>query len=328
MIGSGLHKGCLQLAGKQGTRHGRCVCVSCSYRLSIINLVVGLGFMVLKFFIAFTTGSRAMFAAGIYSINDVLSAIIVLVSSELGSKPADRGHTYGHGKAEFILTALASLVPVIAVVYIFHISLSQIICGIRHTPSLVVLVISVASLGANEWLARKGFCNAQHLDDNLTLEASAEHNRADAISSLAVIVGVGGAFLGFHVLDQIVAIFETVHISWTNGHFFGKSVSGLMDASLSSDELAQIHGACQRVPGVSRVKSLKSRQGPSGGWVDVVVQVDRNLTVDEGHEIAERVKARVRSTVKRSVETQVRFKTDEITDGLRSRKAVEGACHG
>jgi cation diffusion facilitator family transporter len=291
-------------------------CSTCGSRFSVLNLLVNLALTMIKIVVGILSGSRALLACSLYSFNDVLSAVIVMVSQRMGSRPADQEHAYGYGKAEFVAIAIISFIMVAALFFIIFYSVTDIVRGVEGPPHVAALLVAVLSMIVGELLARMGYCSARHSDDSPSLKSCAEHNRADALSSLAVAVGVGGAILGLHVLDPIVAIFEVLHIGVISGAFFGKAIKGLMDLSLPPDEVERISLACGRVPGVSRVALLRTRRMGIKSCVDVVINVSRDISVEQADKVVRQVKSATWKALGRSVETQVRFEADETSGGM------------
>ncbi len=282
-------------------------CDGCGMRFSVLNLLVNLVLGVIKGVVGFLSGSHALKASALYSINDVLSAFIVIVSLKVGGRPADDEHTYGHGKAEFVAIAMMSFVMVAGVLFIVFYSVADIIRGLEGPPHISALLVALLCMVVGELLARMGFCAAGRSDGSVALKSSAKHNRADAVSSVAVAIGVGGALMGLHMLDPIIAIFETIHISILSGEFFGKAIKGLMDSSLTAGERERISQAGCRVPGVSRVALLRSRKMGAVSYVDIVVDVPGDVLVEQADKVAEQVKATTSKALGRAVETHVRF---------------------
>jgi len=299
-------------------------CRSCGMRFSVLNLFVNLGLTIIKGVVGFLSGSRALLACSLYSFNDVLSAIIVMVSLKVGRRPADRQHAYGHGKAEFVAIAMMSFVMVAGVFFILFYSLIGIIRGVEGPPHVIALFVAVLCLVVGELLARMGFCAAKRSGSSVALKSSAKHNRADALSSAAVAVGVGGALLGLHILDPIVAIFEAIHISMISGEFFGKAIKGLMDSSLTAGERERISRASCQVPGVSRVVLLRSRKMGSISYVDIVVDVPGDVMVEQADKVAQQVKSATCKALGHSVQAHVRFQAEQATDRMEpTRRVVE-----
>ncbi len=301
-------------------------CCSCGMRFSVLNLLVNLALGTIKGLVGFLAGSQALKASALYSINDVLSASIVIVSLKVGGRPADERHAYGHGKAEFVAIALMSFVMVAGVFFILFYSLIGIIRGVEGPPCVSALLVAALGLVVGELLARMGFCAARHSDGSVALKSSARHNRADALSSLAVAVGVGGALLGLHLLDPIVAIFEAIHISMISGEFFGKAIKGLMDSSLTTEEVQSISRATCRVPGVARVAMLRTRKMGATCHVDIVVNVSREVTtVQQAQQVAQQVRSTTGRALGRPVETNVRFAVEPTDSRTEPTRGVVGS---
>jgi cation diffusion facilitator family transporter len=281
-------------------------CQACGNQFSLLNLVINLALAVIKTLIGLLASSRALLASALYSINDVLSAIIVLISMRVARRPADEDHTYGHGKAEFVAIGIVSTVLAGGVIFILFFSVADILKGVQAPPHLIALLVAAATMATNEFLARRGFCAARHLGSP-ALRTSAEHNRADAISSVATLIGVGGAALGLHLLDPIVAVFETLHIIWLSGSLLGHALRGLMDASLPPEKVAAISGACSRLPGVEGVVNLRTRQAGPQSWVDMEVAVAAGISVQEAHAVTRQVQGTIEGVIGRNVSTQVKF---------------------
>ncbi len=168
-------------------------CDGCGMRFSVLNLFVNLFLGIIKGVVGFVSGSHALKAGVLYSINDVLTAIIVIVGLKAGTRPADDEHAYGHGKAEFIAIAVMSIVMVAGVFFVVYYSVIDILRGLTEAPHVSALFVAILCFVAGELLARMGFCSAKHSNGSVALKSSAKHDRADALSSFAVVVGVGGA---------------------------------------------------------------------------------------------------------------------------------------
>jgi len=263
----------------------------------------------IKGFIGFVAASRALLASGLYSINDVASAIAAMVSLRVARRPPSQSHRYGYGKAEFIAVGIVSVVLLFAVVFILAYAIVDVVKGVLQPPHLIAALVALVTMATNEFLARRGFCAAARLGSPM-LRTSAEHNRADAISSAATVIGVGGAAVGLHAMDPLVAIFETVHIVWLSGTLLGSSLRGLMDSALSPDQISAIRRACERVVGVVRLGRIRSRQAGPMSWVDIEIDVAGTLT--EGHRVRADVCRSVDQALGRRVKTQVILKAARV----------------
>jgi len=288
-------------------------CQSCARRYSTLNLLINLSLAVIKGFVGVIAGSQALVAAALYSLTDAFSAIVVMVSTTLGNKPADEDHPYGHGKAEFVAIGIMGIALALCVVGILVFSLVHVFKGSHSAPHLIAGAVAALSVASNGFLARRGYCVARFLGSP-AVYTSAEHSRADAISSLAVLAGVGGAHLGVHWLDPLVAVFEAVHIAWLAGRLLGKAIKGLTDAAAPRSTADQIEAACTQIEGVERVLELRTRAVGSQIWADLIVAVPREYSVRRAQQVCEQVRERLPVEGGIPILAQVSFRPAGVLD--------------
>lgn len=293
-------------------------CKMCGERFPIYNLVINGALAVVKGVIGLLAASQALMASALYSINDMLSTITVIVSLRIAKRSPDDNHPYGHGKAEFVAIGVVSVILATAILLMLAYSLWDIIRG-ASPPSLIALPVAIASAVITEFLARRGYCAADRLG-SVALATCAKHNRADTISSVATVIGVSGALVGLHFLDPLVAVFETLHIIWLSGELFGHSLKGLMDSALPLEQIERIEAACAAVDGVERVARIRSRRAGPLSMVDVEIAVADDLLLDDAEAIAVGVRSAVQQLSEGSLEVQVKVRpaTEVALVGLGS----------
>jgi divalent metal cation (Fe/Co/Zn/Cd) transporter len=172
-------------------------------------------------------------------------------------------------------------------------------------------------------MSRKAHLLARKLKSPV-VSTSAAHNHADAEGSLAALIGIGGAILGLHVLDRIIAVLETLHLIGLSGVLLAKAVKGLMDTSLPDEDLELVEEACRGVEGVRQVSYVRSRRAGSETWLDIAVAVPEGLPVAEGHEIRQQIQGAVLGVLGPRVTTQVRFQGPRY---LESSPGAGGSSH-
>jgi len=282
------------------------VCTACAVRFAWTNLGVNAALALLKAVIGVLAGSRALVAASMYSINDVLSAIAVIVSLKMASRAPDEEHPFGKGKVEYMAIGVVAVLLCLSVCFFVY-SLFEIVHGSKEPPRAVAICVAFLSFGACELLARRGFCVAERLDSP-ALHTSAEHNRSDAIASLAVMGGLAAAAFGIHIVDRLVAVYEAIDVAHLSGVLLGRSINGLMDAALPPEKVEVVRRACMMIPGVIGVETIRSRRSGSAVWVDIIVNVAAERSVEETHAITARISPVVEAAMGRRVSTQVGFR--------------------
>lgn len=255
-------------------------------RFSVISLFTNLAMGSLKFGVGMLSGSQALMAGALYSVNDVLSSIAVNISLRFSRRKPSEQFPYGFERAEFMATGITGVVLAVAVSGVFVYQIKDILT--LHTGPVHITALGVAVLSI--FVSGHLFYRGHHLAHALpspALHTTADHCKADAISSVAVVIGIGAATLDFHLIDRFIAVFEIGHIMVLAGEFLVASGQGLMDRSLPEQDLSTIRHACGEVAGVEGVASLRTRQGGRYRWVELLVIVSPDLSVSEARRIAD-----------------------------------------
>jgi cation diffusion facilitator family transporter len=282
----------------------RSTCVSCGVGYSWLSLLSNISIGLLKAVVGVLAGSRALLISALYNVNDVLAAIVVMKSLRLSLRAPDASHPYGYGKAEYVAVGIVSFVLIGAVFFTLMYTTMDILRGVPGPPHTIALMVAALSLLNSVFLHQRGHCVSERIDSP-ALYTSAVHNHADAEGSLLVLIGVAGATLGLHVLDQIIAIIEVIHLAWVAGRTCSRAIKGLLDAAVTELE-SKIRGAC-RVAGVERVVTLRTRRTGNGIFTDITVGVKPSASVSEAHDAVARVKSALRGALGDGVRAQVAF---------------------
>ena len=151
------------------------------------------------------------------------------------------------------------------------------------------------------------------------LMANAWHSRSDAVSSIVVVIGVGGAMMGYPYLDAVAAIAVAVMIAKIGFDLIRASTRELIDTALEPDVVEAIRKEIFDVEGVRALHMLRSRRSGGDALVDLHVQVDPRISVSEGHQIGDTVRRRLLERIDEVTDVTVHI--DPEDDELGSR------CH-
>ena len=121
------------------------------------------------------------------------------------------------------------------------------------------------------------------------LAAEAWHHRSDALSSIGAIIGIGGAKLGFPILDPIAGIIICLFIFKVAYDIFRDAVDRMVDHCCDPETEENIRLIAEKVEGVANVDLLRTRVFGSKIYVDIEIGVDGELSVREAHQISENV---------------------------------------
>jgi cation diffusion facilitator family transporter len=248
--------------------------------------------MAMKLLAGWFGKSEAVFADGLESLCDFFAITSAMVALKVGRKRFDTGHPYGHGKAESISAILVALVILVTGVGIAWKAIYSMMSHALETPSVVAVIAAAVTILIKEGLCRYTLRVAGRLQSP-TVEAVAKDHRKDALTSIATLVGVTGAFLGFRLMDPLAAGVSALFIVRIGWQTLYPAIGDLMDASLPPELLTEMSGSAARVEGVAGIHEIRGRRSGQYWIVDLKLEMDATMTVKQSHDIATRVKSQL-----------------------------------
>ena len=269
-------------------------CTVCARSIGWIGLVVSFVLLVMKAFVGLVGGSQAMLADAMYSLKDMLNSLTVIIGMTVSAKPLDADHPYGHGKIEFLLSMVVSIIFLLLTAYLMMHAIKLLIdTELHRTPHLIVLWAALVSVGVNLGLYYYAKCVAVETNSPI-IRTLAKHHHGDATASGAVALGIVGAhYLNMPWIDTAVALWETVDLMILGKGIFMDAYQGLMDHSVGDGIRKRMVQSAAAVPGVKGVEHLRARYVGQDVWADMIVAVDPNVSVEQAHEICEAVREAV-----------------------------------
>ena len=269
-------------------------------KVTIIGILSNIILSVIKLIGGIVGNSAAMVADAVHSFSDLLTDVIVLVTHKISQIPKDEDHPYGHGRAETIGTTAIGIIIIFTGIGLVYEGWNIIQSESPPIPEPIAAGMAFVSIIIKEWLFRYTYSVGKKSNSSLLL-ANAWHHRSDAMSSIAALVGIIGSMIGFPILDPVAAAvvaFMIIRVGYklTLGGF-----RELMDTALSEKDTQNIQVVIDEISGVIKSHDLRTRKIGGEILIDVHIQVDSDLTVTEGHEVAERVR---RNLINRYQKTQ------------------------
>ena len=264
-------------------------------RVTWIGLAVNLALSALKFAAGTLGFSQALIADAVHSLSDSITDGAILVGSRYWDKPPDEGHPYGHGRIETLVTLFIGGVLVVAGLGIARHAVTTIhLKKELPIPGVIALVAAAVSMVTKELIYRWTVRAGQRLKST-ALTANAWHHRVDAISSIPALVAVGGAILypGLTFLDQVGAVVVAVLILHAAFKIILPGLREFVEAGASAEIREEITSLAASLPEVRQVHGVRTRQIANSLQVDLHIVIDSELTIREGHIIAEAVKTRL-----------------------------------
>ncbi len=242
--------------------------------------------------------SQAIMVDGLHSASDAASDIAVLGGLRISGRPPDASHPYGHRRAMSLVSLLLAGLLVTAGAYVFYaavVALAERAHVRSQIRTTVPLVLAILSIVIKEALYHVTIRVARRAGDS-SLVANAWHHRSDAASSLAAAVGLAGVAIGgpkWHFLDHLTAGVLSSFLAVVAWRIIRQAVDELMDRAPEAELLKRIEESVLGTQGVRGFHGFRARQLSGQVEMDIHVQVDPELTVRQGHDIASEVRRRV-----------------------------------
>ena len=253
----------------------------------VLDLVLG----VAKILGGFWTHSQSLVADGVHSLSDLATDVLVLYAAKHAHVPPDSEHPYGHRRIETAASAvLGTLLVLIAAGIALHAVESFLDPAPLSVPEAAALAIALASAVSKEGMYHYMMHHARRLTSPL-MGANAWHTRSDAISSLVVLVGVGGSMAGFTYLDAVAAAVVAAMVGRIGYRVAKSGMTELIDTGLPAPQLDELRHIILSVDGVSDLHRLRTRSMGGRVLVDVhVILANPRISLSEGHQISEAVR--------------------------------------
>jgi cation diffusion facilitator family transporter len=267
----------------------------------LLSVAAAVATIVLKTAAWRLTGSVGLLSDAMESGVNLVAALGAFWALSLAAKPADRTHHYGHFKAEYFSSGLESVLIVLAALAIIHAAVGRLQqpepleqLGLGMALSLVATVLN----GLVAWVLLRA---SRHFH-SISLRADAHHLFTDVWTSCGVLVGIGLVKLtGVTILDPLIAIAVALNITLTGWNLLRETASGLLDRSLPTDEQDRLEAllASHETGGI-RFHALRTRVAGSRRFVAFHVLVPGQWTVQEGHDLCDRLEQEIAIALPRS----------------------------
>ena len=254
--------------------------------LSII-LIEGLAnftVLVIKLVVGIFTGSLAVLGDAVHSLTDIINNIVAWLVTRHSAKPADTKHPYGHRKFETVAVfGLAALLAILAFELVVHAITRE---AIEITTGRLELGLMLGVLTINIVISTWQRSWARRLKSDILL-ADANHTFSDVLITASVIIGWQLSAMGWVWIDRLCALAVAGLILYLAFGLFKRTLPVLLDER--AIEADQLRAVVQAVDGVRAIRRVRSRWVGSARAVDLVIEVDAQLSTADAHEIANRL---------------------------------------
>jgi cation diffusion facilitator family transporter len=277
----------------------------------------------LKLATGLASGSLGLVSEAVHSGTDLVAALLTLFAVGVSGRPADRGHPYGHGKAEHLAALAEAGILVLASLYIAYQSLA-VLTGLQE-PSVdpkwyaILVVLIVIAIDASRTVVS---VRGSHRYRSPALASNALHFGSDLAGSTAVLIGLLLARAGWLEGDAAAALFVAVLVLIAAARLMRRNVDVLMDRVPADAELAARAAIARVEPGVE-LRRLRMRQAAGRVFADVVIGVSPDAGVGQGHAAADAVEAAVQNALP---ESDVVVHVEPAPDHAALRERISAAA--
>ncbi|MEX3008581.1 cation diffusion facilitator family transporter [Hoeflea sp. TYP-13] len=259
-------------------------------RLAGWSIVIACLVLALKTAAWWITGSVALYSDAVESVVNVVTASLAWIAIRISHRPADKGHPFGHYKAEYFSAVVAGVLIVIAALLIFTEAASALITPhTLQTPLAGMAVNAVAAVINGLWAWR--LISEGRRARSPALSADGRHILVDVVTSAGVLIGLVLVLAtGWLFLDSLIAIAVGINVLIEGWKVITSSVDGLMDSALDDEETERIrHTILESAAGAMEVHDIKTRMAGHISFIEFHLVVDGKMSVADSHAICNRV---------------------------------------
>ena len=284
-------------------------------KTTLIGIVISSILAVIKALGGIFGNSYALIADAIESTTDIVTSGMLYIGLKWSGRPADTKHPYGHGKAEALI-ALGIALALCAAAVIISVESIHNIQTPHKAPKAFTLIILAVVIITKELLYRYVLKTGEELDSG-AVKADAFHHRSDAISSGAAFIGITIGVLGgpgYEVADDWAALMAAIVIVINAWLIARPALGELLDEELQPELNIRVKEIAAEVPGVVLVEKCHIRKMGLQSHADMHVWVNKDLTVEQGHNIAHAVQDHIQEVLPQFAQIHIHIEPDGRSD--------------
>jgi cation diffusion facilitator family transporter len=260
--------------------------------VTLVGALVNVFLILFKLLAGIFGQSQALIADAVHSISDLFTDFVVLFGLKIGRKAPDEKHHFGHARIETLASAIVGVALIATALYLGVKASWNIYRHTEYHPTWLALVGAAASIAVKEALYRYTIHIGRRIK-SLAVVANAWHHRSDALSSVAVLLGVAGARIrpSWHVLDSYAALCVSFFIIKVGLEILWGALREFIDTAPQPQILSKITECTLSVDGVIAMHDLRARTSGGLHQIELHIVVDGRLSVTEGHRIAKSVES-------------------------------------
>jgi cation diffusion facilitator family transporter len=250
---------------------------------------------IMQMFIVAISGSIALLADTLHNVGHAVTTIPLIIAFRIGQRAATKKFSYGFRRAEDLVGLFISLIIAISAAIIIWESVDALLNPRPLTNLWWVFAAGGVGAAGNELVAIYRIRAGKRIG-SAALIAEGQHARADGLTSVAVVIGVIGVWLGFPQADAIIGFLIALAILWILVSSLRTTLRRLMDG-VEPEVLDKITTVAVDTPGVVNLSQVRARWSGHRLEADANIAVDSSLSVLDGHAVAENLEHELLHTV-------------------------------
>ena len=255
-------------------------------KASVLGIIGNIFLLCIKATIGFITKSQSMIADAFNSAGDIASSLMTLIGNKIASKPKDKDHNLGHGKAEYIYSMFISIIMIVVGIMLFKDSLYILINKEKYTFSVWLIVVCIVAIIVKFSLYKiTNELSKKH--NNLLIKANSRDHLNDCVITTLNLISCILSIFNIYLFDGIVGMIISAWIMKTSIVIFIESYNVLMDTSMSLDEKNKVLDIVKSHNEIVKVNHFNSTPVGYKYQISLTIFVDGNLSTFESHKIAD-----------------------------------------
>ncbi len=209
-----------------------------AYSEGWLSIIANLILFGLKYWAGIISGSIALISDAWHSLTDSVSSVAVIIGAKVSSKPPDKNHPFGHGRAELISSIIIGVLLALVAFNFLTESIKSLQNKEEAVFGTLALVVIIISIIIKELSAQYAFYTARKTG-YLSLKADGWHHRSDAITSVLILVGI---FINpyFPMIDGILGIIISIFIFYTGYEIIKNTASAVLGEACDENTIEEL----------------------------------------------------------------------------------------
>ena len=271
-------------------------------KISVISFLFNFLLLVIKMIFGLISSSQSLIADAVNSAGDIVASLVSMIGIKVASKPRDKEHPYGHGKAEYIFAALVGISMVIASIAMIKNAILNMISKSTVNVSIFLIMVCIITILVKFILMM--YSKSQYKKtESILIKCNMEDHRNDMFVTLGVLIGIICSKFGLYFVDAIIGILISIWIIIVAIRIIYPACLVLIDTQSSF-----IDEARGEVEKFEEIKSIdKFYISPVGDKYLAIIEIsmDKSKSLSEVHEYVDKIEKRLYEKFKSIIDINI-----------------------